>query len=165
MNPLNLLTKGHTIKGFKSRSGVYKLPDRGFAPNFSSAKPAPPTTTHKEKAVSQPTFFDKPKPPVPAPPLKPSVAVPPPTPREPVWDRFVSGFRGFVERCTANGKASPFQRRTVQTELALEKVTVVRNDLADEDMEVISVRKKPVGRVTSRGVAKNEQCQVLSTDR
>jgi hypothetical protein len=181
MNPLNLLTKGQTIKGFKDRSGTYRLTNKGAVPNFSVSRPTPPTIPHPERTVSQPTFFDKPQPAVPAPKLQPAPAPAPMAkakPPESVWTRLSGICREFLSQWTARGKASPFHVRTVQAELALEKVTVIRNDLSDEDLEVmpIATKKATVTPAISRGVesvpvgkaikpAEHEQCQVLSTNR
>jgi hypothetical protein len=66
--------------------------------------------------------------------------------------------RTALQHSTASRKASPFVARTVQTELALDRITVVRNDLSEDDMEVIRVVKK-------EKPAKHDQCQVLSTVR
>jgi hypothetical protein len=183
MNPLSLLNKGQTINGFKGRSVTYKLPNRSYVPNFSNTKPAPPTTTHSPQTtqgsqapreITQPTFFDIPKPAVPAPPTaptpKPPAAPPAPSPREPMWNQLISVCREFFKKWTAGRNASPFQKRTVQTELALEKITVARNDLSEDDVEVIPVpkkekREKAASRSQAGGAAEHEQCQVSSTDR
>jgi hypothetical protein len=180
MNPLSLLNKGQTINGFKSRAVSYKLPSRSYVPNFSNTKPAPPTSSptpqmpQASREITQPTFFDIPKPAVPAPPTaptpKPPAAPPAPAPREPMWNQVIAVCRELFKKWTDGRNASPFQKRTVQTELALEKITVVRNDLSEEDVEVVRVPKKekrakaadptPVG-----GATEHEQCQVSSTDR
>ena len=39
-------------------------------------------------------------------------------------------------------KVSPFQSKAVQIELALDKVKVVRNDLSEDDLEVVPIDKK-----------------------
>jgi hypothetical protein len=39
-------------------------------------------------------------------------------------------------------KEQPFQRPAVQTELALDKVKVIRNDLREDDLEVVTIDKK-----------------------
>jgi hypothetical protein len=39
-------------------------------------------------------------------------------------------------------KASPLQSATVQTELGLDKVKVIRNDLSEDDLEVVMIEKK-----------------------
>ncbi len=184
MNPLSLLNKGQTINGFKSRAVSYKLPNGSYLPNFSNTKPAPPTTTHAPQAIqapetpreiTQPTFFDIPRPAVPAPrptapTPKPPAAPPAPAPREPMWNHVVAICRELFKKWTEGRNASPFQKRTVQTELALEKITVVRNDLSEEDVEVVRVskkekREKAASREPVRSEAEHEQCQVSSTDR
>ena len=164
MNPWSLLNKGHTIKGFKSRAGAYRLTNRGGVPNFSAGRNSSPTVSHPEREVLQSTLFDKPTPPTAAP-----APVPAPTrPTAPIAnqiigiqpfrDRLADFLHGFLQRWTARRKMSPFQGHTVQTELALEKVRVVRNDLSDDDLEVI-----PVGRKEKS--IQHEQCQALSTNR
>jgi hypothetical protein len=127
------------------------------------------------REITQPTFFDIPKPVVPAPrpsapTPKPPVAPPAPAPREPMWNQVVAFCREFFDKWTKERNASPFQKRTVQTELALEKITVVRNDLSEEDVEVIRVpkkekREKAANPIPVGGAAEHEQCQVSSTDR
>jgi hypothetical protein len=165
MNPLNLLTKGHTIKGFKNRSGAYKLTTVGTVPSFSPPKPAPPTTTHPAAEVSQSTLFDKPKP-IAAPPLpKPQVVVPPAIPRETAWNRLTALCRKLLDQWTVRAKASPFQRRTVQTELALDRVTVIRNDLSEDGLEVVPVGKKGKRAPKQEREQEHEQCQATSTNR
>jgi hypothetical protein len=63
----------------------------------------------------------------------------------------------FLRRWSAARKAHPFQVPAVQTELALDKVTVVRNDLSEYDLEVVGMGKKKS--------AQYDQCQALSTNR
>lgn len=162
MNPLSLLTKGRTIRGFKDRSCAYRLTIRGVAPNFSAGKKTSPTPSHREPEVSQSTLFERPQPPVAAPAIapapKPPALAPQPVSRETPWNRLAGFCRGFLQRWTARRTASPFQGRTVQAELGLEKVKVVRNDLSEDDLEVVRVGKK-------EKLAQHDQCQALSTDR
>ena len=39
-------------------------------------------------------------------------------------------------------KEQPFQIPAIQTELALDKIKVIRNDLNEDDMEVVAIEKK-----------------------
>jgi hypothetical protein len=39
-------------------------------------------------------------------------------------------------------KEEPFQTPAIQTELALDKVKVIRNDLSEDDLEVVAIDKK-----------------------
>lgn len=48
-----------------------------------------------------------------------------------LWHQFIYG-----------RKSSPFRGPTVQTELALDKVTVMRNNLSEDDLEVVLVQRK-----------------------
>jgi len=63
----------------------------------------------------------------------------------------------LLQRWSSARKAQPFQVPTVQAELALDKVTVVRNDLSEYDLEVVGMGKKKSARY--------DQCQALSTNR
>jgi hypothetical protein len=162
MNPLSLLTKGRTIRGFKDRSCVYRLTLIGAAPNFSTGRNKSPISAHPEPQVSQSTLFDQPQPPATAPapvpaPRSPAQA-PQPVSRTTAWSRLTLFCAELLQRWTASSKASPFHGRTVQTELVLEKVKVKRNDLSEDDLEVVPVGKK-------EKPAQHDQCQAISTDR
>ncbi|HUD47081.1 MAG TPA: hypothetical protein VMR33_09635 [Candidatus Baltobacteraceae bacterium] len=162
MNPLSLLTKGRTLRGFKDRSSAYRLTIRGVAPNFSAGRNISPTPPHPQPQGSLSTLFEKPPPPAISPGIAPAPQQPALAPHLPwgksVWNRLAGFCRDFVQRWTAKRHATPFQAPTVQTELVLEKVTVKRNDLSEDDLEVVPVarKKKP---------AEHDQCQAISTDR
>lgn len=77
-------------------------------------------------------------------PVAPRPFAPSPRPaREPWWSRLVRKF---------SFRRPPPRLAGVQTELALERVAVVRNDLSDDDLEV-RLRKVPTGRNPFKGVA------------
>jgi hypothetical protein len=183
MNPLSLLTKGRTLKGGKDRAGAYKLPKEGaipvFAPtkshtsSFAAAKEDRAVAPAKagaplEQKISQSTLFTQSaqQPPAHAPArdfTRAPAQAPKPVAHFPsppgLWDRL----SGPVRRWVANRKASPFQGPTVQTELALDKVLVVRNDLSEDDLEVVAIGKsKKVKSPPQR--AQNDQCQTISTN-
>ncbi|HUD82115.1 MAG TPA: hypothetical protein VMQ67_01370 [Candidatus Saccharimonadales bacterium] len=106
MNPLSLLTKGRTIRGFKDRSCAYRLTIRGVAPNFSAGKKTSPTPSHPAPEVSQSTLFEQPQPPAAAPAAAPATAPAPKPPalapqpvwRETAWNRLAGFYRGFLQR-------------------------------------------------------------------
>jgi hypothetical protein len=154
MNALSLLNKGHTIKGFNNRSNAYRLTNWRGVPNFSARKNTPPTPSHPEAQAPQSSLFDQPKPP----PIAPQ-----PVPRQPFWNR-MSGFcRSFLRLLPRWGETPSSRDFTlrcgvIQTELALEKVKVIRNDLSEDDMVVI-----PAGR--KEKPAQHDQCQAISTNR
>jgi hypothetical protein len=52
-------------------------------------------------------------------------------------------------------KERPFQSAPVQTELALDKVKVIRNDLSEDDLEVVPIEKK-AGKKTEKPVPSAE---------
>ena len=71
-----------------------------------------------------------------------------------IWTRTVRSCKRFVQRYVLGRKGRPIAGSTVQTELALEKVTVLRNDLNEDDLEVVLVERKegtsekPLARLT-----------------
>jgi len=139
MNPLSLLTKGRTIRGLKERPGAYKLLEKSILPNFSGAKSNVPTISHADlfkeegrrmkdevRENTQPDPSEQPQPEA-------------PTPAEPgTWSRLA----GWVRQRMPWSKEQPFQIPAIQTELALDKIKVIRNDLNEDDMEVVAIEKK-----------------------
>jgi hypothetical protein len=150
MNRLSLLTKSHTFEDARDRRGTYKLSEHPLpklanskGPAFAPEHPAEPLQTG---------LFEQPQPrpaaKATAPPQLESTA--PSAPKtfanpfkeksstESFWRRAARwGKRFFAWRPIPSKPAA-----TVQTELALEKVTVVRNDLSEDDLVVVTVDKK-----------------------
>jgi hypothetical protein len=162
MNPLRLLTKGRTIRGLKERPGAYKLLEKSMLPNFSGAKrpaPTPPNPANAQSAIlEQPPLKAMRPDPVPKVPAVPSVPAPAPKPapvppkapapandqpsKPGLWSRLAEIPSGWKRPWNPWHKAPPFQSPTVQTELALDKVRVIRNDLCEDDLEVVMLDKK-----------------------
>jgi hypothetical protein len=152
MNPFRLLTKGRTIRGLRERPGAYKLLERSVLPNFSGPKRPAPTTRHPKPANAQSALFEQPqpKPETPAPvsvaPVPAPVPAPAPVKDQPskpgLWSRLAAIPAGWTCPWIPWRKAPPFQSPTVQTELALDKVRVMRNDLSEDDLEVVMLDKK-----------------------
>jgi hypothetical protein len=138
MNGLSLLTKGHTIRGLEERDREYKLLDKGALPNFSAPKRPIPTTPRSEadenaqaaRATAAPA----------------SVAEPAPAKQQPLktalWRRLAGGARDWVLGRIPWRKGSHFRSAGVQTELGLDKVKVIRNDLSEDDLEVVATEEK-----------------------
>ena len=167
MNPFRLLTKGSTIGGLKERPGAYKLLAKTVLPNFSGTKrPTPPTTSPPEPAKTQTAFFKRLQAkaartvavrvlsaPVAAPTL-PQAPAPTPVPvtvpartkdtttKPALWSRLAAIPTDWARQWIPWRKAQPFQSPTVQTELALDKVRVIRNDLSEDDLEVVMIDSK-----------------------
>jgi hypothetical protein len=89
--------------------------------------------------------------------MRPPAAAPVPPWHRTAWKRLVELWGKLTQRWSGPRKASPFQNATVQTELDLSKVKVVRNDLSDDDLELVPVAKNEKPR-------QHEQCQSISTD-
>lgn len=151
MNPLRLLTKGHTFEGLTDRRCAYKLSPGRALPNFAAPKaqtfaPEPPAEP-LQKALFEPP---RPRPAVkatlPAKALGANPSAPQaltaPSKERPVtrsvWPRAAQ----WWEKLFAWRPVPVKPAATVQTELALEKVTVVRNDLSEDDLVVVTVGKR-----------------------
>jgi len=175
MNPLNLLTKGRTIRGLKERPGAYKLLEKSMLPNFSAAKGASPTMTHLSLVKEEERESTKPAAETPEPvrledlsiarrgaavSAAGSGGVPPPeqapgvTPapkHQPRWTRLAA----WASQWRPWRKEPPLQTPAVQTELELDKVKVIRNDLSEDDLEVVVIDKK-AGKKTEKPVERTE---------
>jgi hypothetical protein len=169
---MNLLTKGRTIGGLKERPGRYKLLGHSVLPNFSGPKNPFPTTPHPEPEKAQPAPIEQARPvPVPRKEEgmsavakvsvfaramvekrkkeEPRVATPfsaPPAQDQPpkpgLWSQLAVIPVGWVHKWIPRRATPPFPGATVQTELVLEKVKVLRNDFSEDDLEVVMIEKK-----------------------
>ena len=153
MNPLSLLTKGRTIRGLKERPGAYKLLEKSILPNFSGAKSASPTISHeglfKEEGRRKKEESRESTQPA-APEQQPNEAQTPAAtdaPQEqPPKPGPLNRLASWARQRLPLGKEKPFQTPAVQTELALDKVKVIRNDLSEDDLEVVAIDKKKARR-------------------
>jgi hypothetical protein len=167
MNPLCLLTKGRTFKDMADRPGAYKLLANSALPNFSKGKRRPAELPHSAPPTDQTSLFEQPAkavqvavveapknvvaPVVPVEPTQPVVSQSPfaekaktykkPCARD-TWKRAVGFCKVLIQRFVFGRKGRLVRGLTVQTELALEKVTVMRNDLNEDDLEVVLVERK-----------------------
>ena len=170
MNPLCLLTKGRTFKDMADRPGAYKLLAGSALPKLMPGKRPPSRWAHPAppKAAQKSLFEQRPKP-VPSPVVEARKSVVPPM--EPIkrpkpmvspfaqdyikdvnpaakpctggsWKRTVALGKIWLRRFVYGQKGRPVHGPTVQAELALEKVTVLRNNLNEDDMEVVLVERK-----------------------
>jgi hypothetical protein len=157
MNPFRLLTKGRTIRGLRERPGAYKLLERSALPKFSGTKRLVSKTPQPEPENAQPAIVEQPqlKPEAPAPVSVAPVPTPVPTKDQPskpgLWSRLAAIPVGWTRHWIPWRKRMPFRSPTVQTELDLEKVRVMRNDLCEDDLEVVMIDTK-VGKKTQKPV-------------
>jgi hypothetical protein len=147
---LSLLTKSHTFEDAKDRCGTYKLTEHAL-PNFASSKGPAFAPEHPAEPL-QTTLFEKPQPQpaakAPVPPKCDAAAQPGPKalanpfrgnpPAESLWRRATRWGKRFFSWRPIPAKPAAI----VQTELGLDKVTVVRNDLSEDDVVVVTVDKK-----------------------
>jgi hypothetical protein len=129
MNALNLLTKGHTIRGLEERDREYKLLNKSALPNFSALKRPVPTTPHIEPENTQPVSMTE-------------TAAPAAPPKAGLWRCLASRALNWVNRRFSWRKGALSRKPAVQAELGLDKVKVMRNDLSEEDWEVVAIEKK-----------------------
>ena len=179
MRLVRFLAAGKSLVGLKDVEGRYRLPNGRALPQFGIAKdagvpasaesipqplnevsgvpaaPAEPATGVTQGQVET-TAGQGPKPslPKPAPYLKPD--------REGNSSIFrkLFGWLPWYRETPTTAAIPAFSRLPVQTELSLENVKVVRNDLSESDLEVqaarkkqatVSISKQPIGEQT--GVA------------
>jgi hypothetical protein len=183
MNPINLLTKGHTIRALKERPGRYKLLCSSVLPKFSSAKGQIPTASHPVPQNTQTALFEKAKP---AQELQkeevkstfaetspfaraamekrktaePALPVPAAlTQSQPAKPGLLSQLAvipaSWADKWISRRKTPASPMETFQTELALEKVKVLRNDFSEDDLEVVMIEKK-AGKKAQKPVDKDE---------
>jgi hypothetical protein len=69
-----------------------------------------------------------------------------------LWQRWLGGWRSCLDWLVKPKKPHRANRRPVQTSFLLESVKVVRNDLADADLELVRVKKRR-RTVTEKGSA------------
>lgn len=167
MSLIHLLSVGRSLKKSKDQTGVYR--ERMALPRFDAGSTLPATPTLPESrslVTSQPSLFSRlvaapteeelsvgaqdkraatpaaaaPKPAVaasprpvaaPAPTAAPLSPVVPAPRKEAKWKSMIKALFGI--------RSKPVERR-VQIELSLDRVTVVRNDLSDSDLEVVQRR-------------------------
>jgi hypothetical protein len=187
MNPLCLLTKGRTFKDMAPRLGAYKLLASSTIPKYAAGKRLPVRPSYSAPEPAQKSLFEQPPAPVQATMIEPPKSVVPPVippvvpdePLQPVvsnspfapgaktsekacargtWKRITSFCRGLIQRFIFGRKRRSSRGPTIQAELALEKVTVMRNDLNEDDLEVVLVERKvgtgekPLARVSKMEV-------------
>jgi hypothetical protein len=165
MHPLCLLTKGRTFRDTADRSGAYKVVVGKAPPKFAAARRALSAPPHPLPQPAQKSLFEPPRPapkPVVVAPRQP--VAPPAEPARPL-STLASPFAPGATKAGATIGTGPLRRAaglcqgwvqrfvfgrtrrapggaTVQPELALEKVTVMRNDLHEDDLEVVLVQRR-----------------------
>lgn len=167
MNP-HILTKARSVREIVERPGAYKLLANSMLPKFKTGKKQPACATlHPIAQTAQTSLFEQPPEAVKATVVETRESVIPPVgpviPSQPVvsaspfsegaklpkksyvrgtWKRTAIFCKRLVQRFIFGRKGRPVHKATVQTELALEKVTVLRNDLNEDDLEVVLVKRK-----------------------
>lgn len=158
MSLMQLLTVGRSLSGAKEGPNSFKMSEQNLLPKFTATKPQSSSASVCTSPETRPretrdeSLFDARFPasaedpakteietrsfPVPEPQPSPPPALIQTTQEQPAPRRTWSLKRAlFLRRApkTANNAA-------VQTEWALERVTVVRNDLSETDLEIVSAR-------------------------
>ena len=148
------------------RPGAYKLLANSALPKFTAGRRLSSALSHSAPQTAQTSLFEQPPAAVkaavvearkneapPVGPVKPSPSAVSQSPfaqdaktsracARDIWKRTVSFCKGLVQRFVFGRKGRLVHGATVQTELALEKVTVMRNDLSEDDLEVVLVERK-----------------------
>ena len=171
MNPLCLLSKGRTFKDMTERPGAYKMLASSALPKYTAGKRPPSRRPHPAPQTAQTSLFEQPPKAVKATVVEaPRGALPlveavkpsqPAVSRSPfaeaakkddktsgkpsatgTWKRTTRFCKELMQHLVFGHKGRPVHGPTVQTELALEKVTVMRNNLNEDDLEVVLVERK-----------------------
>jgi hypothetical protein len=137
--------------------------EKNVLPKFADPKRAIPTAHHPLPEIPQPALFEHPKPkaetldkgnlnvtPSPDPTAEQKSETTPVKgqPSKPgIWSRFASASAQWLDRWIPRRRASPMRSAPVQTELALDKVKVMRNDLSENDVEVVAIDKNAGKRI------------------
>jgi hypothetical protein len=131
----------------KTQSALFEQPKLAAEPRKVEAKPPAPIISAfvatsafakaaagkvAEKKKKDDTEQAKPAnlPPVQDQPQKPGL-----------WNHLADIPGGLLDKWIPRRKLPPFPSATFQTELALEKVTVMRNDFSEDDLEVVMIDK------------------------
>lgn len=131
MSLLRLLTAGRCLVGLKDTCNRYRVNEGALLPKFESA-PNPFRKTvlpgkNVQEALAESAAAAS------------TVADCKVEARAGLAGRMTSGLRNLVKGGPA--KASKSSRQPVQSELALDNIRVLRNDLSESDIEVVPVRK------------------------
>jgi hypothetical protein len=153
---LKFLAVGDSLAGIRSDKSPYTLRKETLLPTFESA----PRFKPPEKTMVQTDWLKEPKPAAPA----PEIAAAPPLERQlpsvpPKPTQVVPSKRGWFSFLRLRWfRTTKPAVDLVQSELTLEKVQPVRNDLADSDLRLVLKRKNKTkadetGALTSRARA------------
>jgi hypothetical protein len=177
MSLVRLLTTGRSLVGLKESSNRYRVTDQRLLPKFNSKRnpfglnspgvKCDRPETAPAPAAAKPICAPASPRTAPQPIAGPSVKSLPKLPQGATrtWlSRWLAGLKNLA--FSKAGKAQklglrPSSKPLVQTELSLDSVKVVRNDLRDSDLEVVAVKapvakglaveKAPVGARTKAG--------------
>jgi hypothetical protein len=137
MSMMRLLAAGKSLAGLKNPATRYRMGNQGALPKFGPTTAAV-VSKAKEEPVSAPPAPAKPES-EPAAGMAAATANSLPEPQQGALSKIVSRLlqpRGRVSSSRKPGLA----KQPVQTELTLENIRVVRNDLSDTDLEVVAAR-------------------------
>ena len=163
MRLVRFLAAGKSLVGLKDNEGRYRLPHGRALPQFGIAKdagvPASAVSTPQahQDVAGVPVTSDEANTEVTRGPVEAAAAQsrtpsqPKPAPSldsSPEGNRSIFrklfGWLPWYRKTSVGGAIPAFSRLAVQTELSLENVKVVRNDLSESDLEVKAARDKQV---------------------
>ncbi len=132
MKPMQLLTVGNSLRDTKDHPHRYKLTERNLLPKFGANKGAPGQQSVVDERIKNDmkTEMAEMAPPAPA---KSSASSP---------LRFPPGRWTFKRNPFSSRAVTVAVQPAVQSELSLEAVKVVRNDLSDADLELVPLLKR-----------------------
>jgi hypothetical protein len=165
MSIVRLLAAGKSLVGAQNASSRYRMDKRARLPKFGSTK-NPFASEQRRPAVTEPAASEaaSPRQAAPAPESVARAKEPAASPTPPATARLRQAVRWLRELCveanpiprlagpvrSANTALPSFTGAPIQSELSLDEVKVVRNDLSDADLEIVPA--KPVRRAEAAPV-------------
>ena len=131
MRPMELLTVGNSLRETKDHPHRYKMTQRNLLPKFGAEKNPPIRPAEMERRTTQAMKTETVEM-APAAPVKTAA----PAPAE-----FPLGRWSFKRNPFASRAITATAQPAVQSELSLDAVKVMRNDLSDADLELVPLSK------------------------
>ena len=131
MRPMQLLTVGNSIHESKDHPHRYKMTQRNLLPKFGMEKNAPPQPATTEERIKKNMKIEMAEM-APLAPVKTSAPGP---------AVFPLGRWTFKRNPFASRAVTVAVQPVVQSELSLDAVKVVRNDLSDADLELVPLMR------------------------
>ena len=166
MSLVRLLTAGKSLVGLKDNGNRYRVTSQRLLPKFNT-KELPTKMNEPDSDTVSVDAGGQPQAPNPAPiSVGPSTTASGPVRSDRSGSRWFGGIWpiSWLNRSKVSRSAvSPFSKALVQPELLLESVKVIRNDLSDSDLEIVTAKgPKATGQSTPAAPAQSRARATLA---